>query len=255
MKQQFLSLFGRLVLLALISACGGGGGQESSKSAQPATPLDLSTVGTISGIVRFEGTPPEQSVAQLSGWAECASQHPQGNPLAGDVLVKDGRVENALVYIKDGLGNRVFATPSEAVSVDQKGCIFLPRVAGVQVDQPLKFLNSDALAHNVHGSPQTAKAWNISLSVKGMSRSVKIDKPEAVIEVKCDIHPWMRVYVGAFSHPYFAASSSDGSFTLRNLPPGEYTLEAWHERFGTRSQKVSLSAKETKEVEVKFGGN
>jgi len=123
----------------------------------------------------------------------------------------------------------------------------------VQVEQPLKFLNSDALAHNVHGFAQTAKAWNVSLSVKGMTRTIKVDKPEAVIEVKCDIHPWMRAYVGAFSHPYFAVSGTDGSFTLRNLPPGEYTLEAWHERFGTRSQKVSLGAKEAKEVEVKFG--
>src|SRR5262249_7269812 len=153
----------------LISACGGSG-PESAKPTQQATPLDTSTVGTISGVVRFEGTAPEQSIAQLSGWAECASQHPQGNPPAGDVLVSDGRVQNALVYIKDGLDNRVFATPTEPVSVDQKGCLFLPRVVGVQVDQPLKFLNSDALAHNVHGFTQTAKAWNISLSVKGMSR-------------------------------------------------------------------------------------
>jgi len=254
MKQQYVSVITSVALCALMSACGGGG-QESAKPTQQATPLDMSTVGTISGVVRFAGAVPEQSVAQLSGWAECASQHPQGNPPSGDVLVNDGRVQNALVYIKDGLGNREFATPAEPVSVDQKGCLFFPRVVGVQVDQPLKFLNSDALAHNVHGFAQAAKAWNVSLSVKGMSRSVKVDKPETVIEVKCDIHPWMRAYVGAFPHPYFAVSGTDGAFTLPNLPPGEYTLEAWHERFGTRSQKVSLGSKEAKEVEVKFGGS
>ena len=253
MKRKQRCSFLTICMFVLLSACGGGS-QESAKPTQQATPLDLSTVGTISGVVRFEGTVPEQSVAQLSGWAECASQHPQGNPPAGDVLVNDGRVQNALIYIKDGLGNRVFAAPAEPVSIDQKGCLFLPRVVGVQVDQPLKFLNSDALAHNVHGFAQTAKPWNVSLSVKGMTRAVKVDKPEAMIEVKCDIHPWMRAYVGAFSHPYFAVSRSDGTFTLGNLPPGEYTLEAWHERFGTRSQKVSLGAKEAKEVEVKFGG-
>ena len=239
-------------LFLFISACSGGG--ESAKPAQQPTPLDMSTVGMVTGVVRFEGTVPEQSVTQLSGWAECAAQHPQGNPPAGDILVNDGRVQNALVYIKDGLGTRVFAVPTEPVSVDQKGCIFLPRVVGVQVDQALKFLNSDALAHNVHGFAQTAKPWNVSLGVKGMTRTIKADKPETVIEVKCDVHPWMRVYVGVFSHPYFAVSGTDGSFTFRNLPPGEYTLEAWHERFGTRSQKVSLGEKETKEVEVKFGG-
>jgi hypothetical protein len=255
MKRQLFPVLIHVSLFVLISACGGGDGQESAKPAQQATPLDMSTVGTVSGVVRFEGPPPEQSIAQLSGWSECASQHPQGNPLAGDVLVNDGKVENALVYIKDGLGDRVFAVPSEPVNLDQKGCIFFPRVVGVQVDQPLKLLNSDALAHNVHGFAQKAKPWNISLSVKGMNRTVKVDKPEAVIEVKCDIHPWMRAYVGAFSHPYFAVSGTDGSFTLRNVPPGEYTLEAWHERFGTRSQKVSLGTKETKAVEVKFGGS
>ncbi len=254
MKQWYFYVFISVCLFVLFSACGGSG-QESAKPAQQPTPLDMSTVGTISGVVRFEGTAPEQSIAQLSGWAECASQHPQGNPRSGDILVSDGKVQNALVYIKDGLGNRVFAVSPEPISIDQKGCIFLPRVVGVQVDQPLKFLNSDALAHNVHGFAQTAKPWNVSLSVKGMTRTIKVDKPEAVIEVKCDIHPWMRAYVGVFSHPYFAVSGTDGSFTLRNLPPGEYALEAWHERFGTRSQKVSLNAKETKEVEVKFGGS
>jgi plastocyanin len=254
MKHKRHYFFITICMIVLLSACGGGG-QESAKPTQQATPLDMSTVGTISGVIRFEGTVPEQSVAQLSGWAECASQHPQGNPPAGDVVVNDRRVQNALVYIKDGLGNRVFATPAEPVSIDQKGCLFLPRVVGVQVDQPLKFLNSDALAHNVHGFAQTAKPWNVSLSVKGMTRAVKVDKPEAVIEVKCDIHPWMRAYVGAFLHPYFAVSGSDGTFILRNLPPGEYTLEAWHERFGIRSQKVSLGAKEAKEVEVKFGAS
>lgn len=253
MQRQSFSVLITISLLVFMSACGGSG-QESAKPTQQVTPLDMLTVGMVSGVVRFEGAPPEQSVAQLSGWAECASQHPQGNPPAGDVLVSNGKVQNALVYIKDGLGNRVFSVPTEPVSIDQKGCLFLPRVVGVQVDQPLKFLNSDALAHNVHGFAQTAKAWNVSLSVKGMSRAVKVDKPEAMIEVKCDIHPWMRAYVGAFSHPYFAVSGTDGSFTLRNLPPGEYTLETWHERFGTRSEKVSLGAKETKEVEVKFGG-
>ena len=149
-----------------------------------------------------------------------------------------------MVYIKDGLGNRVFAVPTETVEMDQKACVFIPRVLGAQVGQPLKFLNSDPMAHNVHGFAQKAKPWNISLSVKGTSRSVKVDKPESMIEIKCDIHPWMRAYVGVFDHPYFALSGADGSFTLKNVPPGEYTVEAWHERFGTRSQKVTVGAKE-----------
>jgi plastocyanin len=202
--------------------------------------------------VRFEGTSAAQTVLQLSGWSECAAQHPEGNPPAGDVLVNDGKLQNAVVYVKDGLGDRVFAVPTTPVVLDQQGCVFLPRILGAQTDQPIKMLNSDAMAHNVHGLPQNSSAWNFSLGVKGASRTISVAKPEAMIEIKCDIHPWMKAYLGVFEHPYFALSGADGRFTLKDLPPGEYTIEAWHERFGTRSQKVTLGSKEMKEVEFAF---
>jgi hypothetical protein len=230
-------------------ACGGG---DSGKPARQPTPLDLSTTGTISGTVRFEGTAPEQSVAQLGGWSECASQHPEGNPKAGDILISDGKLQNVLVYIKDGLGDRVFAVPTTPVVLDQKGCLFTPRVLGAQTDQPLNMLNSDPLAHNVHGFPKNSAGWNFSLGIKGASRTTSVNKPEAVIEIKCDIHPWMRAYLGVFDHPYFAVSAADGRFTLKDLPPGDYTIEAWHERFGVQSRKITLGAKETKEIEFTF---
>jgi plastocyanin len=237
------------ISLLLCSACNE---PEQANPARQPTPLDLSTTGTISGQVRFEGPVPEQAVLQLGGWSECAAQHPEGNPRAGDILVNDGKLQNAMVYVKEGLGNRVFAVPPEPVTIDQKGCIFLPRIVGVQVDQPLRLLNSDALAHNVHGLPHNSRQWNFSLGVKGAARTITVNKPEAMIEIKCDIHPWMRAYLGVFDHPYFALSGQDGAFTLKNLPPGEYTIEAWHEGFGTRSQQVSLGVKETKEVVFTF---
>lgn len=237
------------MLLLLFSACGES---EQSKPARQPTLLDLSTTGTISGQVRFEGPVPEQTTVQLGGWSECASQHPGGLPKAGDILVNDGKLQNAVVYVKEGLEDRIFAVPEEPVVIDQKGCIFLPRTAGARVDQPLRFLNSDPTAHNVHGLPQNSRQWNFSLSVKGSARTITLDKPETPVEIKCDIHPWMKAYLGVFDHPYFALSATDGSFALKNLPPGEYTIEAWHERLGTRSQKVSLGAKETKEVELTF---
>ncbi|HKA56395.1 MAG TPA: carboxypeptidase regulatory-like domain-containing protein [Candidatus Binatia bacterium] len=237
------------ISLLLCTACGERG---SSKSARQPTPLDLSTAGTVSGQVRFDGPVPEQTVLQLSGWSECAAQHPEGNPRAGDVLVNDGRLQNAVVYVKEGLGDRVFAVPTGEITIDQKGCVFVPRTATVRVEQPLRLLNSDPVAHNVHGLTKVARAWNFSLGVKGAARTVTVDKPEVMIELKCDIHPWMHAYVGAFDHPYFALSGADGQFALKDLPPGEYTVEAWHERFGTRSQKVSLGAKETKEIVFTF---
>jgi len=238
------------MLLIFCTACGE---KEPVQSARQPTPLDLSTTGIISGQVRVDGPVSEQTVLQLSGWSECAAQHPEGNPPAGDVLVNNGRLQNAVVYVKEGLGDRVFAVPTEPMTIDQKGCVFLPRIATVRVGQPLRFLNSDAMAHNVRGLTKVARAWNFSLGVKGATRTITVDKPEVMIEVKCDIHPWMRAYIGAFDHPYFAISGAEGQFTLKDLPPGEYTIEAWHERFGTRSQKISLGAKETKDIVFTFG--
>lgn len=146
----------------------------------------------------------------------------------------------------------MFAVPTEPKTIDQKGCVFLPRIAGAQADQPLRLLNSDPMAHNVHGLPKNSRQWNFSLGVKGAARTMTVDKPEAMIEIKCDIHPWMRAYLGIFDHPYFALSGADGRFTLKDLPPGEYTVEVWHERFGTRAQQVTLGATETKEVGFTF---
>lgn len=234
---------------ALCFSCGGG---DSAKPARQPTPLDLATTGAIGGVVQFTGSAPEQSVVQLSGWSECAAQHPEGNPKAGDVLINDGKLQNAMVYVRDGLGDRVFAVPTTPVVLDQQGCVFTPRVLGAQTDQPLQMLNSDPLAHNVHGAPKNSSGWNMSLGVKGASRTTTVTKPEAMIEIKCDIHPWMRAHLGVFDHPYFALSGADGRFTLKDIPPGDYTVEAWHERFGVQTQKVTVGPKETKEISFTF---
>lgn len=244
--------YGTLLLASLCITLGVACGGDSAKPVRQPTPLDLSTTGALSGMVRFEGAVPEQAIAQLSGWSECASQHPEGNPKAGDILVTEGKLQNVMVYIKDGLGDRVFAVPTTAVVLDQQGCLFTPRVLGVQTDQPFNMLNSDPLAHNVHGLPKNSSAWNYSLGLKGASRTTSVRKAETMIEIKCDVHPWMRAYLGVFDHPYFALSAADGRFTLKDLPPGDYTIEAWHERFGVQSQKVTLGAKETKAIEFTF---
>lgn len=237
------------IVLTLCSACAE---PEQPVPTREPTPLDLSTVGTITGVVRFDGPVPEQKVAQLGGWSECIAQHPDGPPKVGDVLVQNGKLANVLVYIKTGLGDRVFAIPEEPVVIDQKGCLFIPRIAAAQSYQPIRFLNSDPTAHNVHGLPDNSQPWNFSLSVKGSARTIRVERPEAVIEIVCDIHGWMKAYLGVFDHPYFALSAPDGRFTLEQVPPGEYEIEAWHERFGTRTQTVSLGTKETKEIEFIF---
>lgn len=186
---------------------------------------------------------------RFGSFAECAVQHPEP-AYGGDVLVRDGRVQNAFVYIQSGLGERVFAIPGEPVEIDQTGCLYAPRVAGAQVGQAIKFVNSDPAIHNVHGSPTTSPGWNFVLARTGLAREIRLGAPEVMVSVRCDLHPWMQAWIGVVDHPYFAVTGPDGSFRLAHVPPGTYTLTAWHERFGVRSQAVELA--ERAEAAVTF---
>jgi plastocyanin len=184
---------------------------------------------------------------------ECASGH--GGPVpAGDVLVRDGRLANAFVYVSDGLGGRTFAVPDAPVTIDQRGCLYAPRVIGAQTCQPIRFVNSDAFLHNVHGSPARSPAWNFGMSVRGSERTIRLEEPEVMVGVRCDVHPWMHAYIGVLDHPYFAVTGPDGRFTLAGVPSGDLVVRAWHERFGARETKVSLGAKETKDLTFTYGG-
>jgi hypothetical protein len=111
------------------------------------------------------------------------------------------------------------------------------------------------LLHNVHATPNEVKGWNISLSKQGVQREIRVAKPEVMIPLKCDVHPWMRGWLGVLDHPYFAVTGADGAFTLPNVPAGDYVVGSWHERFGTREARVTLVAKETKDVAFAYGGN
>jgi hypothetical protein len=235
-----------VVLLALCSGCGGG---DTPAPTRQATPLDTSTTGTITAEVRVDGAVPAMSEIRMSGFAECTSQH-QGPVPTGDMLVHDGKVQNAFVYIKDGLGDRVFATPTEKVLIDQQGCLYVPRVAGAQVNQPIEFRNSDSTLHNVHGMPKLSSPWNVALPRQGTERTIAVTKPEVMIGVRCDLHPWMQGWLGVLDHPYFGVTDVDGRVTLSNVPPGEYTIGVWHERFGTREQKLTLPAKGSESIAV-----
>ena len=242
------------VVVATIAIVAASGCSREQAEKRQATPLDLSTTGKLSGDVRFAGTPPASSTVDVSSAAECRSQH-QGPVSAEDVLVKDGKVRNAVVYIKEGLGDRVFAASETPVVIDQKGCLFEPRIAAAQTDQPVRFLNSDPLPHNVHGLPKKVSGWNFSLGLKGAARNITIDQPEHFIELKCDIHPWMKAWLGVFDHPYFAVTDANGHYEMPNVPPGTYVVEAWHERLGTISGNVTVAAKDAKTVDLTFRGS
>jgi plastocyanin len=154
--------------------------------------------------------------------------------------------------VKSGLETLTFAVPSEPVVIDQQRCRYLPRVVGVRVGQPLQIHNGDPLLHNVRSDGEINQPFNQGQPVQGMTFSYTFTTREVMVPVKCDVHAWMRAYVGAMEHPYFAVTGAGGTFALPNLPAGTYTIAAWHERLGTREQQVTVAAGESKDVEFTF---
>lgn len=235
--------------LALAIGCGDSAPKEEKRAA--VTPVDPATAASVEVVVNYRGEVPPPRQINMSSEPECAAQHE--SPAYEDLLVvKDGKLENAVVWIKDGLGERGFATPESPVQIDQKGCMYKPHVAGVMVGQPLEFINSDHLAHNVHGHPDRVRAWNFMMPRPNTTRQLTFDKSEVAIPVRCDIHPWMLAYVAVFEHPYFGVTGEDGTVTLKNVPPGQYTLGIWHEKLGTREIVATLEAKQSAKVDVTY---
>lgn len=208
---------------------------------------------TISGEVLFEGTPPPQTELQMEGNPECRALHPSGKVPGGDVLVSNGKVQNAFIYIKEGLeGQTTFEAPKEPLVIDNSTCLYKPHVGGAMVNQPIELRNSDPTLHNVHAYPTKEAQWNLGLPFQGMKLVKKFAHPEVMVKLKCDVHPWMIGYVGILPHPYFAVSGPDGRYEIKDLPPGTYTVEAWHERFGTQIGQVSVRVGEATEASFTF---
>ena len=198
--------------------------------------------GKISGKVTFSGTPAAAAKLKMDADPVCAAAHPSGATAEDMIVGEGGAVQNVFVYVKEGVSGD-FPAKSEPAIIDQKGCLYAPRVVGLQVGQPLKFLNSDPTLHNVHGMPKINAPWNYAMPKFVKQKENKdLTKPEVMISVKCDVHPWMAGYVGVLSHPFFAVTGKDGSFTIEGLPPGEYTVEAWQEKLGTQTSKVKVDA-------------
>jgi plastocyanin len=246
-----------VTIVAVAIACGGS---DQSKSAKPSSPsgasggqrVDTAKAGTIKGKVAFQGQAPQNPTISMVSDPVCAGAHKEP-PTGQTYMVKDGGLDNVFVYIKDGMGAQyVFDAPTQPVKIDQRGCEYVPHVVGVRVGQPLEITNSDSTMHNVHGMPQTNQEFNYGQPVPGMKNAVTFTAPEVLIPFKCDVHGWMNAYVGVLDHPYFAVTDADGKFDIKTLPPGTYTIEAWHEKLGTTTQQVTIGQKETKEINFTF---
>ena len=167
------------------------------------------------------------------------------------LVSKEGMVTNVIVYVKEGLGEAEFETPSEQAELNQQGCMYHPHVQSVQTKQPMIVKNSDATLHNIHSFAEKQKAFNFAQPKQGDEKEVSFAREE-IVKVKCDVHPWMSAYVGVFAHPFHAVTDKDGNCEVANLPAGEYTVAAWHETFGEVEQKVTVAEGETAAVEFVF---
>jgi plastocyanin len=244
-----LRCLGAVACVALVLV--GCSDTEEARPKGPITPVDPATAGTIHVTVRYSGEVPAPERINMSGTPACEQAHPE--PVYDTSLeVRDGKVANAVVFVERGLGERAFASPEAPVVIDQKGCLYDPRVAATMVGQPVEFHNSDREAHNVRGRPERVKAWNFMISRQNASRTLTFDRPEVGIRVGCDIHPWMVAYLSIFSHPYFAVTAADGTATLQNLPPGDYTVAVWHEKLGRKERAVELEPRGVVEVELPY---
>lgn len=241
--------------LAASVACGGGNTSESAApAAAPASDgqrVDAATAGGIKGVVSFEGEAPKNEPIKMNADPVCVKSNttPQSQET---YAIEGGKLANVFVYVKDGLGNYVFDTPTEAVKLDQTSCRYHPHVFGVRVNQPVEIVNGDDTLHNIHALPKANSEFNNGQPIKGMKMTHTFTAKEVMVPFKCDVHGWMNAYVGVMDHPYFATTGADGSFELKSLPPGTYTVEAWHEKLGPMTQSVTVAASESKEVNFAF---
>jgi len=235
-----------------ITGCSKKESEEPPEPPPPTAVVDSATAGEITGTVKLDGPVPNFKPIDMSAEAFCVQANPK--PVVPPIVVtgEHGALANAVVYIKSGLGSYHFDTPQTPVVLDQKGCMYTPRVLAVMVNQPLEVNNEDQTIHNVHPMPRTNKAWNKSEPVGDPPIQFTFTKPELAIPIACNIHPWMRAWLFVFADPYFAVTPKTGEFSLKNVPPGTYTIEAWQERFGVQDQTVTIGPKESKSIDFVF---
>ena len=236
--------------LALAAAACGKGEEAPPPPAAVTNPVDPATAGAITGIVKFDGQAPARQPIAMDSDPYCTKQPPNSTET---VLVGEGSgLQNVFVYVKDGLGDRVFPVPPAVTVLDQKGCRYTPHVLGIQVGQTLEILSSDNTLHNVHAVPEQNREFNRAYQLGGIKHTHVFSAREVMVPFKCDVHKWMNAYVGVLDHPFYAVTAGNGSFELKGLPPGTYTVEAWHEKLGTQTQMVTIGEKQTSEISFTF---
>jgi len=215
---------------------------------------DVPRSSSITGRVKIEGARPKSLHISMAADPACAKAHPSGVNNDDVVAGSEGGLENVVVFVSQGLPAGGFNAPAEPAHIEQKGCMYEPHVVAVQENQKLRVVNEDATLHNIHPLPSNNREWN-KAEPPGSTIEETFPREEVAIPVKCNVHPWMRSYIAVFRHPFFAVSGKNGAFELKNLPPGNYTIEAWHEKLGKSQQTITVGAGETKSLDFVFKGS
>ena len=209
--------------------------------------------GTITGTVTFDGKTPTLRPLAMDADPACAKKHAKPVPTETLVLGSGNTMGNIMVWVSKGLpAGKTWPAPKTPVTLDQKGCQYVPHVMGIMVGQPYRILNSDGILHNVHTLPKINKQFNRAMPPTMKETSTSFEKDEAIFHIKCDVHPWMSAWVGVYTHPFFSVTGTDGKFTISGLDAGTYEITAWHERLGIQTASVTVGANETKAQNFKF---
>jgi len=225
----------------------------TTTTSSAAAPAVATGGATVTGKVTLAGNPPAMENMKMDADNYCKTNHP--TPVKSqEVVVNNGGVQWALVYVKSGLpAGNTYPVPAEPVMLDQQGCMYTPHVFGVRAGQKVKIVNSDSTLHNIHPLPAVNAQFNIGMPIKGMTQEKVFDKPELPpFHIKCDVHKWMSSYCGVFAHPFFAVTDADGNYKLTGLPAGTYVIESWQEKFGPQDQTVTVTGSDAKTADFSY---
>lgn len=259
MKGRIFSVVG----MFLLTVCSKGS-QSNVQAAPPSSPVnepapssDVSAAGgTVTGKIKFTGTAPKNPAIDMSEEAACKAKYPTPPTEENVVAGPASALANVFVYVKAGVpAGQTFPAPTTPVVLDQNGCRYHPHVFGIMVGQPLEILNSDPLLHNIKAIAKANRPFNVSQPNAGMKTSRTFAAPEVMVNLECNVHGWMHAYLGVRPDPFYAVTGPDGSFSIKGLPPGTYTIEAWHEKFGTQTATVTIAGTESKTANFTFAAH
>jgi plastocyanin len=256
MKAKWLCFAGLSAFFA-VAALGCGKSQQTSATSGAANAtsgvaVDAATAGSVTGSVVLGGKGPKMKTINMAAEPSCAKEHAAPATTQEALVGKGGALENVVVYLQGDFTKYKFDAPANPAAITQKGCMYDPHVVVLETGQSFQVINADPVTHNIHPLPKDNREWNESQPPGSAPINQTFAHQEIAIPVKCNIHPWMKAYIAVFNHPYFAVTGKDGSFDLKNVPPGSYTLVAWHELYGTSQQPVVVGPKESKTLKITF---